>query len=110
MKNIARIIRGDIFISEDTLLSGIVNGSITVAENTIFNLSGILNGRLFLKEKATVYLSGMVSGDIVNNGGYLEISGTINGNIIRQQGQIIVKPEAIINESRTKFNNFFPLR
>ena len=41
-------------------------------------------------------LHGMVIGDVVNNGGHLEVFGMITGKLIRNRGKSIVDPKAVI--------------
>lgn len=47
-------------------------------------------GDLILEKNSTVYLHGIVNGNIINNGGYLEIFGIVNGKIIRESGETII--------------------
>ncbi len=98
MKSITQKVTGDFLLSEDTICSGMVNGSITIDEHVIFICNGTVNGNLILKENANVKLSGTVNGNVVNDGASLEISGIVNGKVFERNGKTIITPGAIINK------------
>ena len=43
-------------------------------------------GSLILLPRSAAFVHGTVDGDIVNRGGYLEIFGTVTGQVMRQAG------------------------
>ena len=99
MKIIRNKIEGNTPINEDTQLHGMIVGSTTVSRNSILQLHGMIIGDLILEENSTVYLHGMVNGNIINNGGYLEVFGIVNGKIIRESGKTIIDSNAGIRAS-----------
>lgn len=91
-------IEGNTILNEDTQLHGMIVGLTTVSENTVLQLHGTIIGNLILKEDSTAYLHGMVNGDVINKGGHLEVFGTVNGKVIRENGETIVDSKAIVRD------------
>ena len=89
-------IEGNTSINEDTQLNGMIVGDTTVLENTMFELNGMIVGNLIIKKSSTVYLYGTVTRDVVNEGGRLEVFGTVNGKVFRKDGDTLVDSRAII--------------
>ena len=98
MKVIRNNIEGNTTINEDTQLHGMVVGLTTVSLNSILQLHGMIIGDLILEESSTVYLHGMVNGNVINNGGYLKVFGTVNGKVIRESGETIIDSNSVIRE------------
>ena len=98
MKVIRNKIEGNTTINEDTQLHGTIVGSTTVSRNSVLQLHGMVMGDLILEENSTVYLHGMVNGNVINNGGYLEVFGTVNGKVIRESGETIIDFNAAIRD------------
>ena len=96
MKIVMDKIRGDTIIDEDTQLNGMIVGKTTVSECTQLELNGMVVGNLVLKKASTVYLYGMVVGDVINEGGRLEVFGTVNGIVVRKNGETLIDTRAII--------------
>lgn len=96
MKVMKQRIEGDTILNEDTQLHGMIVGSTTVSENTVLHLHGMIIGNLLLEQSSTVYLHGMVNGDVINRGGRLEVFGIVNGKVIRENGETLVDPKAIV--------------
>ncbi len=98
MRVIRDKIEGETVLSEDTQLHGMITGSTIVSKNTVLQLHGVIIGNLILKAGATTYLHGMVIGDVINEGGHLEVFGTIKGKVIRKDGETIVDLKAMVFE------------
>ena len=96
MNIIRNKIKGDTILNEDTQLHGMIVGLTTVSENVILQLHGMVIGTVIIREGSTVYLHGMVNGSVINKGGHLEVFGIVNGKIIRESGETIVNPKAIV--------------
>jgi cytoskeletal protein CcmA (bactofilin family) len=97
MKTIKHKIEGDVRIEENTTLSGMVTGNVSVGSGVSLLLSGMVVGRLTLEPSSSVELRGMVNGEVENRGGHLEVWGMVNGEILRQGGTTIVHPKAVVN-------------
>lgn len=98
MKLIRDIIEGATNIKEDTQLHGMIVGSTTVSNNALFQLHGKIIGDLILIKDCSVYIHGMVNGDVINKGGCLEIFGTVNGKVIRENGETKIDSKAVIQK------------
>jgi len=98
MKIIKGKIEGVTFLKEDTILHGMIVGSTTISENILLQLHGMVIGNLILKDNSTVYLYGMVIGDVINKGGHLEVFGIINVKVIRESGNTVIDPKAIVRD------------
>lgn len=59
----------------------------------------MINGDLILIKDCSVYIHGMVNGDVINKGGYLEIFGIFNGKVIRENDEIKINSNAVIQKS-----------
>ena len=89
---------GDVSITNETTLLGMITGTTTVLENINFKNFGIINGDLILENGSVVSLNGIVNGDVINNGGHLEVFGIINGKIVRNGGETVVDPAAVVRD------------
>jgi cytoskeletal protein CcmA (bactofilin family) len=96
MKEIYDEIEGDVLLNEDTKLHGMFVGMTTVSSGVTLILHGTVTKDLIVEEDSKVMLHGMVIGDVVNNGGHLEVFGMITGKLIRNRGKSIVDPKAVI--------------
>lgn len=88
----------DVIISEDSEITGMIIGIVTVAEGIKLIQRGMVIGDLVLKKASTVYMYGMVNGDLYNDGGYLEVFGMVNGRVIRRGGQTLIDPDAKVRD------------
>lgn len=96
MQTIAHKIDGDVVLEEDTILRGMIAGSVTVPKDTVLHLHGTVTGSVFLQEGSAVFLHGTVAHDVVNDGGHLEIDGIVQGQVVRARGETLIHPVAMI--------------
>lgn len=90
---------GDITVSENTTVKGIVTGDVTVESGANFVLNGIINGNVYFTNSSTGEIRGMVNGGIVNDGGDVCIYGTINGNVVEKSGKTLIDKQAVVRSS-----------
>lgn len=98
MITISHKITGETTIDQDTQLTGMIVGKTIVSGSVSMIINGMINGDLILESGSYAYVHGIVNGDIVNNGGNLEIFGTVNGKVIRKDGQTTVDTNAIVRD------------
>ena len=98
MKVIRDKVEGNIVLSEDTQLHGMIVGSVMVSKDSVLQLHGMIIGSLTLREESTVYLHGTVIGDVINEGGHLQVFGTVKGKVVRKDGETIVDSKAMVFE------------
>jgi adenylate cyclase len=72
-------IKGDVRFTEDTDLRGDIKGTATVAEGVALTMRGDISRDLILEKDADAYIRGDVGGDVINNGGRLDMRGTVKG-------------------------------
>jgi hypothetical protein len=92
-------IEGDTRFKEDTRLTGMVTGSATVESRVTLELGGTIGKTLRLLPGSTVYLRGTVH-DVVNDGGHLEVWGTIGGLLLENSGHTVVHRDAMVSGVR----------
>jgi hypothetical protein len=97
MNRIPGKVEGDVTITEDTQLNGMIVGNATVSRNVTLIAHGLITGNLILSEAAISYVYGTVDGNIINNGGHLEVFGYVKGKVVRQSGETIIDPNAKID-------------
>ncbi|OIK05542.1 polymer-forming cytoskeletal protein [Bacillus sp. MUM 13] len=98
MDAILNKIEGNLTITNDTILHGMVIGNVEVIGFTVLEISGTINGEMIVNKGNTVILHGTVNGDVINNGGDLAVYGTINGRLFRENGRTIVESNAIVRD------------
>jgi hypothetical protein len=86
MRTINNIIQGDLVISEEICLAGIVTGSVTVTATGKLELRGVCSKNLVIEKGGRAKIYGVVSGDVSNLGGELSIIGVVSGNISTDRG------------------------
>ena len=97
MKTEDRKIDGDVEIRDKFILTGIINGHVTVIEEAILYLHGKVTKNLFVKNGAKAYIHGTVLGNVTNQGRVIEVYGTIPGKLVNLFGSRYVDTNAIIS-------------
>ena len=98
MIEISKKIEGNVVIEKDTNLRGMIVGNVEVLDGATLYLRGSLNGRLYIYEGAKVLLYGTNNGDVINDGGILEVFGVINGRLFRERGRTLIDDNALVEE------------
>lgn len=96
MKRVRGRVEGNTIIKHHTRLDGIVVGSTEVSKNKVLALYGEIIGDLTVKKDARVRLYGMVNGNVLNEGGQLEVFGIVGGGITRKGGKTTINSGAIV--------------
>lgn len=91
-------IEDDIELDNELVLHGMVNGNVRVVDGEILVLNGMCSQNLVIEEGGRVYLHGTTVGNVHNNGGYLEVYGTINGYLRTESGNTQIDPDADIKQ------------
>ena len=89
-------IEGDLSLSKQLVLAGMVTGNITVTNGGVLDLAGMCMQNVYVKSGGTVRIQGMVRGDVINEGGSLRVSGTIHGAVKTQSGTTVVDQGAVV--------------
>ena len=72
-------IKGDVRFTEDTDLRGDIKGTATIAAGVAFTMRGDIARDLILEKDADACVKGDIGGDVINNGGRLDLRGTVKG-------------------------------
>ena len=83
----------DISVTEDLVISGQMNGNVTVRDGARLHLSGQMNGDVTILDAGFVRQSGQLNG-VLTCRGSAEITGQINGQI-RVDGGIVLVAEGV---------------
>lgn len=89
-------LEGDIEISSELKLHGMITGNAIVKNGGVLHLHGMVSRNLIVEPGGIANIPGMVSGDAINKGGELYISGTIVGRLVKEAGITNVEPNAAI--------------
>ncbi|HEY2511191.1 MAG TPA: response regulator [Polyangiaceae bacterium] len=90
-------IDGDLTVTEDTRLYGLVTGSATVESGKTLIVHGGIGRDLILEGGATAHVYGTVFGDVVNRGAELRLwkTGRIRG-VLQRRPEVKVEPGATV--------------
>lgn len=88
----------NLLLEEDTEIRGMVIGNVSVAKGVSLKLTGMVNGHINCRPGSEVVINGTVNGDVTNEGGSLQIYGTINGTVDGFRGLTQVDVGAHIND------------
>lgn len=86
-------IEGDYEVLEDLQLYGMITGNAVVKKRATLELFGRIAKNLTVERGAKVVIKGTVSGDVINQGGTVEIYGIVRGNV---NGPANIDKEAVI--------------
>ena len=99
MKSEHEKIDGDLFVTEELILYGLVTGNVTIDKGGNLILHGMCCKNLLIEEGGECFLHGTVVGNVDNIGGYLEVHGKISGYLRTENGaETIIGKFAVINE------------
>ena len=88
----------DTIVRRWTTLQCVTARPITVSGNTFFLLHGTFNGNLVLTPGAQVHVYGTVNGDIINKCGHLEVFVTVQGKVVRENGDTVIGLGAVVRD------------
>lgn len=74
------VFSGDLALSSDTSMRGVVKGKVLVKEGAQLHFHGVIQGSLTVEPGASVYLNGVIKRDLHLAGG-AHILGVVKGNV-----------------------------
>ena len=92
MRVIGEKVEEELVITNDTLFLGIAVGSARVAMGATLEMQGIILGDLVLDPGTRVLMDGIVHGNVINEGGLLEVFGIVHGEIRGNPGACLLYP------------------
>jgi len=69
--------KGDLSLTNDLEIMGLVNGSVTVPAGKFLRLRGRITGDLIIQSQGLAAIHGTVAGTVVNHGADVEILGKV---------------------------------
>jgi len=79
----------DVDVTGDLVISGQMNGGVTVQGGARLRLTGQTNGDVFVLEGASLWQSGQLNGVLICQG-WADITGQINGKVVVEGGVVLV--------------------
>ncbi len=90
-------IERNVYLDYDLTLHGMITGDVIVGKESVFILHGTCSQNLVVEQDSHVYLHGTVLGNVNNNGGILEVYGTVNGYVATSKnGKTFIDAKAVI--------------
>jgi cytoskeletal protein CcmA (bactofilin family) len=93
-------IDGDIVINYPFQFHGMIKGNATVVSGGNFVLHGTCCRNLLVKPGSIVHVHGTIIGNVFNDGGQLEIYGTVGGSLYSSSSQTFVAEGSMIGGQR----------
>ena len=90
---------GDLTLSNDLEISGLISGTVTVPSGRHLLLHGMIAGDLIVEQDAHVTIHGTVNGVVLNHGGDVEIFGTVDEVRDVSERKTFVDARAVIRGS-----------
>ena len=101
MRKLDGKIEGPFCIEEDTAMHGMITVGAVVRGGVKLVLHGMVTGDLMVESNARVVIHGMVNGVVINDGGRVEIFGTVDAVADRSPDAItIIDPVAHVRGRR----------
>src|SRR4051812_22228205 len=85
MKVLNETVEGDLDVTSDLKITGMVTGNVTVRESAWLDLYGTVGGSLLIAKEASAQVFGTVRKDL-DAEGFASIDGTVGGTVRRHQG------------------------
>jgi len=92
-------IEGNLLVSEDLKINGVVAGNIVVASGASLHLCGMCAGNVVIEKGASASITGFVRGDVINRG-TIEIYGMVQGNVRSKEGKVLFSADSVIGGAR----------
>jgi hypothetical protein len=95
-RDLSGMYSGPLTLQQNTRLSGMVTGDVTVPRNVDLELSGMVAGSVHVQPGGRARISGVVSNSVMNDGGHVEIYGRV-GNVQDSGGaKTLIDPQASV--------------
>lgn len=95
MKIIDGVHQGSLVLDSSTTISGILEGDLTVTDGNTAIITGIIGGGIVVMSGGRAVVNGIFSASAVNDGGYLEIAGTVQHGVHTNSGETVIHPGAV---------------
>ena len=82
-------------IKENTTITNIYNGNISVVNNSTLNIIGIVNGNIAIDSNCFCNIHGVVNGIVYNNGGIVNVFGKVS-SLITTSGTSNIDNNAVV--------------
>jgi hypothetical protein len=96
MRVVSNVINDALVVDDEIQINGVATNNIAVVAGGILHLCGICVKDIHVGAGGTAKLMGMVNGNVVNDGGILEVLGTVHGSVSTLRGQTTVSSHAVV--------------
>lgn len=96
------MINGNVTTIGEYQLAGMLNGNASVSDKSTFNLDGTVSGNISVKQGGKLFVNGTVNGTVYNEGGFVEIRGTVGGLTTTNDGKSIVDKNAMVGGKKAQ--------
>lgn len=96
MRIVHNKLEGDFILDDELALHGQATGNVVVSQGGILHLHGMCSRDLTVNRGGRAIIHGMVCGNVVNDGGEVEILGTIIGTLQGLSDAARVDPKASV--------------
>lgn len=87
-------------LKETVVCPQLFAGNIKVENKGTLHLYGMCTGNIEILPGGTVQLDGMCTGNVLNSGGKLILTGTVNGNVVTTLGETTIDKKAVISSGK----------
>lgn len=91
-------IEGPFVVDRDMTVHGMITVAAIVESGCTLRLHGMVTGDLTVRPGATAYVHGMVNGTVLNEGGGVEVYGTVDRVIDANAATTFIHPNARVRE------------
>jgi cytoskeletal protein CcmA (bactofilin family) len=102
MITVASQLSGDVRVTQDLRLLGMITGSATVCAGATLLLHGMVRGDLVLESGARADVRGVVGGNVINRGGELRVFGRVSGTLTTESGTTTIDPAAVVEGGESR--------
>lgn len=87
---------GETVLSSELTLNGMCESTMQVKDGGMLYLNGTVVGLLTVHPGGTALIRGTAAGGVINAGGKVEIWGLVNGGLVREHGETVVRPGRLV--------------
>ena len=87
---------GDVEFTGESKFYGIIKGSVKVLDGAVIRFNGMVEKNLTVEQGGYAVINGMVKGNVINDGGKLEIYGYIKGVVKELSGKTYIDLKSCI--------------
>lgn len=96
MRLVSGVVSDALSVSDEVRIDGMVTGNVSVLAGGVLHVYGMCVKDVLVGAGGSAKLMGLVNGNVINDGGTLEVAGTVHGSVTTLKGQTTVSPQAVV--------------